>query len=124
MNVMVFHQPNEGSAWFPHIQFLEQGVALENLLGLLALHTPFSAQKSGAAASVSPDPTMRPFALPVPVDPGKPKEGGGDGWRVLPGGPRAFVHRSFEHFSPATELANWCETHGDFKRGARVQPRC
>jgi len=115
VNIMIFITPDEATNWFSYVRFLEQGVCLVNLAGLLALHPPFSAQKVGNAPAISPDPDMSPFALPIPVDSGKSKETG-DGWRVLPGAPRAYVHRNFEHFSPATELATWCEQHGDFNQ--------
>jgi hypothetical protein len=114
VNVMIFVEPSEGAEWFTHVRFLEEGVALPNLAGLLALCPQFSAHKGGGEAAASPDPAMSAFALPVPRNPGTSKENKGDGWRVLPGAPRAFVHGSFEHFCPTSGLTEWCEKHGDF----------
>jgi hypothetical protein len=115
-NVMVFYAPDEGEEWFKHVSFLEDGVGLQNLRGLLALCTEFSAQKAGDAPCASPDPTMRPFALPVPKNPGGAKDNQGHGWRMLPGAPRVYLHKCTEHFCPTTELSKWCAEHGDFNQ--------
>ena len=63
------------------------------------------------------------MALPVPRENGSDKLKGGTGWLVLPGAPRCYAMRRFEHFHPTSRIKEWCERHADIETGvaAKIQ---
>jgi len=109
-NVMVFLAGDACLPWKGKVAFLGPRGSLEGLRGILALVPELTAVSS----CEGPDPNLTALALPVPIEKGIPKEGGGDGWEVLPGAPMAFVDKSFQYFAQAREVAGWTERFGNF----------
>jgi hypothetical protein len=113
-NLMVFVENSDSRPWRPLVKFFDGDP--EQLGGLLVLPRDFTADSDGCE-----DKCLREFALPVPREAGVKRSAGGDGYRVMPGAPMAYLLRNLEHFKNAAELADFCEKECDFTRLVRSQ---
>lgn len=113
-NVMIFVGSSHATAWKPHIRFPDSA-SLDMLRGVLVLRSDLNV-KSGSDGEITINATVPQLALPIPLeaDCGHSKSSGGTGWRILPGAPMVFCKTPFEHFAATSQVAEWCETQGDF----------
>lgn len=101
------------------IRFLERGVGLDSLRGILELRRDHSAFAEGSDPDAAPDPHVREIVLPVPRRDDEQARGVFDGesmvrWRVLPGAPMAFVRGELEVYTDVEDMVRWCAEKGDF----------
>jgi hypothetical protein len=109
-NVMAFVDHKDAEPWSRNVKFIDDGVSIQNLRGLLIGPRAFSATSKGGSDSAIPE-----LALPVPTSEGVDPQTGGTGWRVLPGAPMSFSRRRFEFFADTGTVGQWCRKFGDFK---------
>lgn len=93
----------------------------EELLGVLDLDLDLSTCTTGGTVPAgtdmfAPDERLRALALPIPVQPRTEA-----GWRVLPGGPVAFVDRALNVQSDMSKLMAWCTNEADFHRSTLLE---
>jgi hypothetical protein len=113
-NVMLFRAADslngtEAEAVAQRLLFCDEAVSVSQLKGVLDLATELSA--CAANEKAEPDANLKPFALPIPKTARLHNK-----YRVLPGAPVAFVDRELDLYSDTSQLANWCETQGDFTK--------
>jgi len=117
-NVMLFRKSelltdDELNEIANRLKFCEPGVSAKNLLGVLDLEPALSATTMDKQA---PDPTITPFALPVPLI---PKAHGR--YKVLPGAPLAFIENRPDIHDSFSRLRKWCDDFGDFSQSVKEE---
>lgn len=122
MHFVPFEEIRDGeeSAIRARLKFMDdRAFTAEELLGVLDLELELSTYMHGSSAAAGTDmfpsdDRLLPLALPIPAQP-RTDNGAGD-WRVLPGGPIAFVDRVLNVQSDIEKLKSWCQTEADFHR--------
>lgn len=123
-NLMIYRsqesiRESELPALADRIRFVERGVGIRSLRGVLDLRREYSAFAEGTDPDAAPDPHLREIVLPVPTAENERAGGVFDGdsvarWRVLPGAPMAFVRGELEVYTDVEDLVRWCAERGDF----------
>ena len=103
------------------MRFMERGVGVRSLRGVLDLRCEHSAFAEGTDPDAEPDPHLREIVLPVQAPEDERTRIVCDGesmlrWRVLPGAPMAFVRGELEVYTDVEDMVRWCEQQGDFSR--------
>jgi hypothetical protein len=126
-NVMVFREtqslsPDEKVAVKKRLTFCDPDVSVDNLRGVLDLRRDLST--TSRLDDGSPDPDLKPMALPVTRQDHPDRVLHGETTyrsRLLPGAPRAFYKQGMECYLDTSKLADWCKTKGDFSPGIEEQ---
>lgn len=92
-----------------NIKFVEPGLDLAYLDGVLELHTEFST--TTATQEATPDHDLSHLYLPIPKE---RYSTDGQLVRYLPGAPMAYVTKHMNIYEDSTDLGKWCEENGDF----------
>ena len=100
------------------LKFCEPELAIHKLLGVLDLQCDLSATIDSESEA---DSSLTAFALPIPKEHKVDGSGGKPLFRILPGGPFAFVSREPDIYADTSELLDWCREYGDFTANVTEQ---
>lgn len=119
---LMFYRPTasipvgERAAVEERLRFVEPGIVLDALAGVLDLDVELSASLYDTLSR--PDPKISPLALPVPE---QHRSDDGRRSRVLPGAPRAFCERVLDGYSDSRTLGQWCRDEKEFSETVAQQ---
>lgn len=88
------------------LTFVEEGVDIRHLRGVLHLNPKYSAIECG---DLVPDPLIEEFVLPIPTQSKTNRR-----YKVLPGAPLAFVDREPDLYDDVGDIRAWAQDHADF----------